>query len=296
MDYTVTTFYKFIPLSREELSQIKVELEQRGNDLGLVGLTLIAEEGVNATMAGKAEEIAQYKIFLTDRFGEMMFKDSPSDMLPFKRFKVKIKPEIVQLQRTDLRPDGTETHLTPEKWDELTAQEDVVMIDVRNWYEAKIGTFKKAINPQTKTFSQFPQWLEKSGLPKEKKIAIFCTGGIRCEKAAVVMKEKGYENIFQLNGGILNYIDKKPQQNFEGECFVFDHRAAVGQDLRPSTRYGLCTTCGNAGDIDQTCVCCSKTYQTCDDCMPSLNLSLCSKDCKYRYMHQKKVPYATRGR
>lgn len=292
MEYAVTTFYKFTPLEERALVEMKQALEVQAKQGNILGLILIAPEGVNATLSGEEGALGQFKKFLDGIFGTIRYRDSVSDKVPFKRFKVKIKPEIVQLQRLDLRPTGSELHVSPEAWDEKVEKEDAVVIDVRNWYESKLGTFKNAVVPKTWTFSQFPAWLKKSGISKEKKIGIFCTGGIRCEKAVVAMKEQGYQHVFQLDGGILNYIEKRPNQNFTGDCFVFDHRSAVGQDLRPSRQYSLCANCGNAGDIDALCVHCQKTFRTCDDCEARMPVTVCSKNCRYLYDQLKTKSFA----
>lgn len=286
MSYSVTTYYKFLPLPKEGLEQIKKDLEGQAKAHDVMGLMLIAAEGINATIAGSEAGIESYKKFLEEKFGELTFKDSASEFMPFKRFKVKIKDEIVQLRRTDIQPTGNEPHLSSQEWDELMADEDAVTIDVRNWYETKIGSFKNAVDPKTWKFSQFPKWVEKSEIPKDKKIGIFCTGGIRCEKAAVAMREQGYENVYQLDGGILKYIEEKPNQNFEGDCFVFDHRVAVDQKLAPSEVNKRCPHCGNSGDQKAQCTLCEKSYHACADCQQKLPAELCSKDCKYKYSCQ----------
>ncbi|MBI3255640.1 MAG: hypothetical protein HYZ63_01590 [Candidatus Andersenbacteria bacterium] len=272
-----------MPLAETQLPTLKATLEARATELGMMGLTLLAPEGINATMAGELSQAGTFKLFLEEQFGQLTFKESVSYTMPFKRFKVKIKEEIVQLKRTDIVPTGHEPHLSPEEWDTFVQQEDTVIIDVRNEYEVKMGTFTKALNPKTKTFSEFPQWLKKVGIVKHQKIGIFCTGGIRCEKAAVAMKEQGYENVQQLDGGVLNYIEKRPNQNFAGECFVFDSRCAVGQDLLPSTKYEICPWCGNGGFIKKTCVCCQADFKICDECLEKQPEVLCSKDCRYQY-------------
>ena len=279
----MTTFYKFMPLAEGQLLAMKKALEDKAQEVRMMGLMLIASEGVNATLAGLPADVTEYKHFLETQFGELVFKDSPSEVRPFKRFKVKIKEEIVQLGRTDIQPMGNEKHVAPADWDAMMAEEDVVLIDVRNWYEAKLGTFTGAINPQTKTFQEFPDWLKKSGIAKDKKIGIFCTGGIRCAKAAVAMKEQGYANVAQLDGGVIHYLAQRPNSNFTGECFVFDHRSAVGQDLRPSAKYKVCSSCGNGAALKATCVNCDKEYRICDECQAAPPVALCSKNCRYIY-------------
>lgn len=281
MNYLVSTYYKFLKLEKRDLETLKTDLEKKAAALDIFGLTLIAEEGVNATIAGAPTQLEEYKNFLQEKFGELTFKDSPSRKLPFRRFKVKIKKEIVQLRRPDIQPTGAEPHLSPEKWNQLMTEEDVVLIDVRNWYETKLGSFKGAVDPKTFSFHQFPKWVKKSGLKKDQKIGIFCTGGIRCEKAAVEMNQQGYNNVYQLDGGILNYIEKQPNKNFEGHCFVFDHRVAVGQDLKPSETYGCCPWCGNGGDIKKSCDTCGILFKMCDDCSEQKkSMNYCSKKCR----------------
>jgi len=271
-----------MPLGADQLADMKQQLEDKAKALDVYGLILIATEGINATVAGPAEGIFAFKEFIHNIFGEMRFKDSPAESMPFKRFKVKIKDEIVQLKRTDIQPTGGEPHVSAQEWDNLI-DEDAAIIDVRNTYETKIGTFKNAMDPKTEKFSEFPQWVEESGIPKDKKIGIFCTGGIRCEKAAVAMKELGYKNVYQLDGGILDYIEQRPNQNFTGECFVFDHRMAVGQDLAPSKTYVACWSCGNTGHIPQVCVECEAEYKMCEECIEDQPVQLCSKNCRYKY-------------
>lgn len=283
MEYVITTFYKFLPLETDSLIDRKNSLLAQAEAQGVFGLILIAPEGINATIAGFAEDIAQYKDFLIQEYGEMVFKDSTSDYMPFRRMKVKIKEEIVQLSRTDIQPTGRESHISPEAWDAMVENGEMMLIDVRNAYETKIGTFKQAIDPKTDTFKQFPDWLKESQIPKHQKIGIFCTGGIRCEKAAVAMKEQGYENVHQLDGGILNYIEKRPNKNFEGECFVFDHRVSVGQDLKPSKKYKMCRDCGNSGELTASCERCDAAFSICDECQAKATHILCSRQCKYEF-------------
>ena len=151
----------------------------------------------------------------------------------------------------------------------------------------RLGSFKNAVDPGTWKFSQFPDWVRSSGIDKDKRIGIFCTGGIRCEKAAVAMGEQGYGNVYQLDGGILKYIEERPNKNFEGDCFVFDHRVAVKQDLTPSEQYGRCPWCGNGGDLDRSCENCESDYKVCGECFESLPASLCSKNCRYAFPHTK---------
>ena len=279
MEYHVTTFYKFTQIPGSSLAELQERIESVAADLNMGGLLLLATEGINATIAGTPDAVMHLKAHLEVLFGELQYKDSSSDTQPFKRFKVSIREEIVQLRRTDIQPSA-QSHLSPREWDELMADDAAVVIDVRNWYETKLGSFKGAIDPDTEKFSDFPEWVKKSNIPQHKRIGIFCTGGIRCEKAAVAMEELGYTNVHQLDGGVLNYIEKRPNKSFEGECFVFDHRMSVDQRLKPSTKYGRCPHCGNAGDIARNCDRCKVEYKTCADCEAQLPRPSCSKRCR----------------
>ncbi len=291
MEYSVTTFYKFIPIEKSALEAVKQSLIDTAKDLGVFGLVLIAEEGINATLAAPDEKLAAYKTFLESSFGELQYKDTPSHKIPFKRFKVKIKTEIVALKRPDLVPNGTQKHLSPDEWDKVLTEEDVVVIDVRNWYESALGKFKGAINPKTWNFSQFPEWVKESQIPKDKKVLMYCTGGIRCEKASLAMEEQGYEQVYQLDGGIINYIEKRPNQNFEGECFVFDHRVSITQELSPTSTYYLCPHCGNPGTETFSCSLCTKEGHACTTCLKEAHGQTCSKQCAY-VQQQRELKYA----
>jgi UPF0176 protein len=283
MRYHVTTFYTFLPLEKDTLPIIKERLEYTAQEHSVEGLMLIAPEGVNGTISGSKEGIVAYKRYLEDTFGTMKFKDSPSNVRPFKKFKVKIKEEIVALKDPSVVPDRPNNHLSPEEWNAVLTKEDVVVIDVRNWYETKLGTFKNAIDPKTLRFSQFPEFVQKSGIPKDKKVLMYCTGGIRCEKASVAMQQQGYDQVYQLDGGILNYIQHYPNQQFEGECFVFDRRVSVKQDLRPTEEYKICPHCGDPGNIRISCAQCKQPCTVCEQCMPEQHNQTCSKQCKYHF-------------
>lgn len=229
--YLISTFYKF--QKDESPEKTKLFLEELATKTNSRGLIIIGPEGFNATICSKtAESFENFKQGVRDYFKtpDLFFKDSSSNISPFRRFKVKIRPEIVTLGDTSLVPyemDGKNHHLTPEEWNHVMKNEDHVIIDTRNWYETKIGTFKGAINPMTDKFTEFPKFLESRNIPKDKKVLIFCTGGIRCEKGILEVQKQGYKNVYQLYGGILNYLQKSPNDQFEGECFVFDHRVAV---------------------------------------------------------------------
>lgn len=241
----------------------------------------MSTEGVNGTIAGSLENIQTFKEILQNELGEILFKDSTADEQPFKRFFVKIRPEIVTLGDTSVLPEQDNSHLSPAEWNQVIENEDVVIIDTRNDYETEIGMFEGAIDPGLKKFQDFPEYVSSSGLPKEKKVLMYCTGGIRCEKALVEMKRQGYQHVYQLDGGILKYLQEFPEGKFNGECFVFDHRVAVNQELKPSEKYKLCPHCGDPGDVSITCLRCQKSGVICSRCATHEERRTCSKNCAY---------------
>ncbi len=285
--FYISTFYKFTKLN--DLEKIKTDLESLAENTATRGLIILGHEGFNATVSSLTEErLAQFKDGLTKYFKspELMFKDSISHVSPFRRFKVKIRDEIVTLGTPELfPPEGINHHLTPSQWNDVMKNEDdYVMIDTRNWYETKIGTFKGAVNPMTDQFTEFPQFMESQSIAKDKKVLIFCTGGIRCEKGILELQRKGYKNVFQLHGGILNYIKEYPNDQFEGECFVFDHRVAVDQKLEPTKNYKLCPHCGQPGATPVECKRCDTQTCICEDCHHlEWKKETCSKNCAYHY-------------
>lgn len=275
----ITAFYTFVPLPEDQLPRLREELLAYGTARDMHGLTLLATEGVNGTVCGSKQAIDEWKVELTNRFGKIVFKNSTAERVVFRRWSVKIKPEIVGLKRTDIRPAGKHRHLTPEEWQEMLTKEDVVLLDARNDYEVAIGTFKNAVNPNIESFQEFPDFAKKSDLPKSKKVLMFCTGGIRCEKALLAMEEQGFEDVYQLEGGILAYLEKFPHKNFEGECFVFDQRTAVNQELKPSEIYCICPHCGQPGDTEITCERCNASKKVCALCVQKTHRRSCSKRC-----------------
>ncbi len=275
---SITASYTFVPIDEAVLPQVREQLLSFGAAHGIVGLVLIAAEGFNATVAGSREAMDAWKQMLIGRFGAIEFKDSSAAVAPFKRFSVKIKPEIVGLQQQGIHPEGKHKHLPPAEWRRMLREEDVIVLDTRNDYETAIGKFAGAIDPKITAFHEFPEYVAKANLPKDKKVLMYCTGGIRCEKALLEMEKQGYEHVYQLDGGILAYLEQFPEQEFEGECFVFDHRVAVDQHLQPTTTFGLCPHCGHAGDREITCHC-GAVQKICSNCFPSERARTCSKRC-----------------
>jgi UPF0176 protein len=295
VEYHVTTFYKFKYLDNP--SAIQIKLENAAAEWNVLGLIIIGVEGFNATISCHTKTgFEAFKEFIRGNFAEpeLFFKDSVSDRPPFKRFKVKVRSEIVTLATPELVPNSeNNNHLSPAEWNHVLKEEDdFLLLDTRNWYETEIGTFAGAVNPEIDKFSEFPAFVEKHQVPKDKKILIFCTGGIRCEKGILELQEQGFSNVHQLNGGILNYLKEFPNDEFKGECFVFDQRVALKQDLRPSDRYTFCPHCGQPAEVPISCQCCGQGMQVCTDCVQlPWKKDACSKDCAYRYqMKSTKLP------
>ena len=244
--YKVAAFYQFARLPNyNELQPILLELF---NAHGVKGSVLLAAEGINGTIAGLAEMIdaAMRGISQTTGLTDLEPKFSAAQEMPFRRMKVRLKKEIVTIGNVAADPlSKVGTYVEPADWNALIADPDVILIDTRNSYEVNIGTFKGAIDPHTDSFGGFPNFVREQLKAKpDAKIAMFCTGGIRCEKASSFMLHEGFENVFHLKGGILKYLETVPQEKslWEGSCFVFDERVAVGHGLVQSD-YSICHGC-----------------------------------------------------
>ncbi|HEY8270959.1 MAG TPA: rhodanese-like domain-containing protein, partial [Pseudobdellovibrionaceae bacterium] len=197
-NYYVTAFYKFLILENPE--QAQKDLETKAQELNIKGLVILGREGFNSTCAAVSlESLEIWKVFICEYFKvtDVFFKDSASPKAPFRRFKIKIREEIVTTGIPEIAPpEGKNHHLSPLEWNKVLKEEnDFVMIDTRNWYEFKIGTFKGALNPNIEKFTDFPEYIEAQGIQKDKKMLIFCTGGIRCEKGILELQKQGYENV-----------------------------------------------------------------------------------------------------
>lgn len=290
MDFLVTTFYKFVRIPESALEGLKAKILAEAKKLNMGGLILLSEEGCNATVCGKSEDTEEFKSFLVGlaEIGELNFSDTKTHKQSFKRFKVDLRPEIVNLgfgeKFSPLKEQTlSATHLSPEEWEAVLndPNQEFSLIDVRNDYEFKIGSFKGSINPQTEMFTEFDDYVDNCGIPKDRKVLMFCTGGIRCEKASLLMKAKGYKDVAQLKGGIINYLRQFPESNFDGECFIFDNRVALDQKLEPSKVYRLCPHCGNPGREKIVCKNCEKVCQVCETCNQIESKQSCSKNCAH---------------
>lgn len=244
--YVVCALYKFVSLPNyKEIRQPLLNTMEQHN---VRGTLLLAEEGINGTVAAKREGIDALLAWLDKQPGldNIVSKESFDDECPFYRTKVKLKKEIVTMGVQGIDPkEVVGTYVKPKDWNALISDPDVVLVDTRNDYEIEIGTFENAVDPKTKTFREFPQWAEENLDPsKNKKVAMFCTGGIRCEKSTAYMKEQGFEEVYHLEGGILKYLEEVPKEDtmWKGECFVFDNRVAVDHDLNKGS-YDQCHAC-----------------------------------------------------
>lgn len=289
----VTSFYRFFPLSNSELAVKRLALESHAAKMDLSGLVILAEEGCNGTVAGSSESIEIFKRVLDALFGpgDWRFKDSHCARHPFPRFRVKIRPEIVTT-RTEIsidqmqRQEDQRSHLSPAEWQAvLDGEKDFVLLDTRNRYETQLGVFAGSIDPQIDNFKDFGAFVERCDIPKSKKVLMYCTGGIRCEKASVEMEKQGYQNVFQLEGGILRYLEEFPHRNFTGECFVFDGRVAVDQNLKPTVHWKLCPHCGQPGDRPISCSFCGEEAWVCEGCEQLEGGPTCSHDCEWKLVH-----------
>jgi len=244
----VAALYKFVEI--DDLLSLQSNLYEICEKNNIMGTILIANEGINGTISGKTNEINQTISLLKSdkRFTNIEIKYSSTDKQPFHRMKVRLKKEIVTIGLPEINPNNkVGTYVKPDDWNDLISDPNVVVIDARNKYETKIGSFQNALDPETSSFREFPDWVKKFKSSKEnanKKIAMFCTGGIRCEKASSLMKEEGFEDVYHLQGGILKYLETIDKENslWNGECFVFDQRVCLTDELEVGS-YKMCFAC-----------------------------------------------------
>lgn len=242
----VCAMYKFVTLN--DYQEIKPKLLKVMEDNKIKGTLLLATEGINGTVAGTREGINALLKWLKadERLSDISYKESFTEDMPFNRTKVKLKKEIVTMGVEGIDPKQVVgTYVEPKDWNALISDPDVILVDTRNDYEFQVGTFENAVNPVTDTFREFPQYVKDNMDPsKHKKVAMFCTGGIRCEKSTAYMKEQGYDEVYHLKGGILKYLEDVPEEEtmWKGECFVFDERVTVNHKLEQG-QYDQCHAC-----------------------------------------------------
>ena len=246
----IISFYKFVTIL--DLEELKIQIENICSMFETKGTILIAPEGINGTIEGSKNNIKKFLETLKNNknFSDIIPKYSYSSKDSFNRMKVRLKKEIVTIGNTEVNPNKyIGKYIEPNDWNELISDPNTILIDTRNEYEVAIGTFKGAINPKTKSFRDLPNWI-KNNLENEdddyknKKIAMFCTGGIRCEKSTSYLVQKGFTNVSHLKGGILKYLENIPKKKslWDGECFVFDQRVSVAEELKPGS-YLMCHGC-----------------------------------------------------
>ncbi|MCE7030676.1 rhodanese-related sulfurtransferase [Jiella avicenniae] len=247
MHLTVAAFYRFLSLA--DLGPMRAALLGFCHDRNLRGTILIASEGVNGTVAGEKPAMEEFLAELSRRFSltDEHLRLSAAGDWPFARMKVRIRPEIITLRDVAGDPSAkTGVHVAPEDWNALVADPDVLLLDTRNRYETRVGIFEGAVDPGIDRFTDFKRYVEETLDPaKTPRVAMFCTGGIRCEKASAFMLEKGFAEVYQLKGGILSYLEKvpEPESRWRGDCYVFDGRVALGHGLT-ETGWTACFACG----------------------------------------------------
>jgi UPF0176 protein len=299
MTQIVATFYKFVRLP--DFAAKQAPLLAHCQAQGIKGTILLALEGINGTIAGSRIGIDSTLSFLRSdpRLADLEPKESHAEFPPFERMKVRLKGEIVTLGMPEVDPnDRIGTYVSPQEWNSLISDPDVLVIDTRNAYEVDIGTFKGAIDPQTHSFREFPEYVRARLDPSQhKKVALFCTGGIRCEKASSFLLQKGFQEVYHLKGGILKYLEAVPAEEslWEGECFVFDERIAVKHGLEIGS-HDMCRSCGHPiSDEDKA----SPAYEegiSCPYCIDSLTEEKRSRQQeKQRQIELAKKAIADRG-
>jgi UPF0176 protein len=250
-NFLTAAFYKFVDLP--DYAERKPALLAFCEARHIKGIILLAREGINSTISGAADDVHALLAYLRSDslLADLQHKESWSDKAPFHRMKVRLKKEIVTMQVEGISPTRMAgTYVKPENWNALISDPDVVLVDTRNGYEVALGSFEGAIDPCIRSFSELPQWvkqfepLQTAGNGKKPKVAMFCTGGIRCEKSTAYMRTLGFDEVYHLEGGILKYLENVPpgQSLWQGECFVFDERVSVGHGLVPGQHH-LCRAC-----------------------------------------------------
>ncbi|MBM76796.1 MAG: hypothetical protein CMK59_15425 [Proteobacteria bacterium] len=269
-NHLVAAFYKFITI--EDVEKLHQILLERASFFALQGVLLVAGEGINGTLSGAHERLRSFlsELRQDERFSKLDIKFSECSDPPFHRLRVRKKKEIVTLGVEGIDPrEKVGTYIDSADWNDLIEREDVVLVDTRNDYEVVLGTFKGAINPKTESFRDFPRWVsEHLDAKKHRKVAMFCTGGIRCEKASSFLLEQGFEEVFHLKGGILKYLNEisEDESSWEGECFLFDRRVGVTYGVKEGTAE-LCFACSfpilecdRQSEHYREGVCCTRCY------------------------------------
>jgi len=292
----VTLFYKYSKINKKDLEKKRKQLTEKCNQLNIRGRILLAEEGINGSVSGPKTKVNQFKKHLSkkENFPEITFKDNKCDDHPFKKTHIRIRDTIINIgTKIDVQNKGQ--YITAEELKKsLDNKEELILLDARNDYESRIGKFKNAITPQIKSFRNFSTITKQIEKYKQKKIVMYCTGGIRCEKASALLKTKGFKQIYQLKDGILRYIEKYPDDHFQGRCFVFDRRVSILTGKKDTTP--ICDTCGDLAKKYSNClnVHCDKLFLSCPPCYQRLEKN-CSKKCRRdKKIHDNRIKNQTK--
>jgi UPF0176 protein len=279
-DMKVLLYYKFVKLKNPK--KFIAEHRKFCEGLGILGKVLVAKEGINGSVSGTYSQTEKYKKFINSykEFSDIKFKEEGIVNHTFTKMITRLKDEIVAFKKpVDTSKGGK--HLKPQEFlDMVTKDEEIILLDARNDYEYKVGRFKGAINPKIKTFREFPKFVKSFEENKDKKIVMYCTGGIRCEKASAYMIEQGFKNVYQLDGGIITFCQEKPDTLWEGQCFVFDKRLITDVEKKGDT-ISECINCGKKSDLYKNCRYpkCDKLVIMCNPCQLELDGS-CSIKCR----------------
>lgn len=248
--FLTVALYQFVDLP--DCAALHAPLQALCEERRVRGVLLLAPEGINGTIAGAPDDVHSVLAWLRQdpRFTALQHKEAPADHMPFYRMRVRLKREIVTLGVPGLNPArNAGTYVKPQDWNALISSPDVVVVDTRNDYEVGIGSFERAINPHTKSFAEFPAWVAQQSqaggvLAGKPRVAMFCTGGIRCEKSTALLRSQGFDEVYHLEGGILKYLETVPEEDslWHGDCFVFDERVSVGHGLARG-QHQLCRSC-----------------------------------------------------
>ncbi|MXP42018.1 rhodanese-related sulfurtransferase [Altererythrobacter soli] len=296
---TVAALYRFAHFA--DPASLRAPLESLCRNQGLRGTLLLAPEGINGTVAGSAEGIARLldHVRALPDCADLEVKLSGAAAMPFHRMKVRVKREIVTMGQPGIDPRASAgTYVEPQDWNALISDPETIVIDTRNDYEVAVGTFEGAIDPKTTTFRDFPAWFRETrehllGEGKKPKVAMFCTGGIRCEKSTAFLKQEGVEDVYHLKGGILKYLETVPEDEslWRGECFVFDQRVTIGHGLKPGT-FELCHACRRPVSADDLA---SPLYEAGVSCPACHSERTDEQRASYRERHLQETLAAARG-
>ena len=283
---SVCTFYHYQEINPSRLSQIKKNLLESPHAQDIRGLILLSSEGINATLTGKYSRLEEFVNLIQEQTGiSIQARWQFTPIWGFKKLRVKIKNEIVHTGKKDGAVSPLQDHLTANQWKEiLESGSRFFILDIRNDYEVDIGKFEGAFHLNLKKFQNFAEELKNHKIPKDAHVLIYCTGGIRCEKALVEMRTQGFQKVSLLKGGILSFLAQFPNTHFKGDCFVFDHRVSLNQELLPSGKYSLCPHCGQPGNKEIHCQHCNHSCRVCERCFESqVYYQTCSKNCSYHF-------------